>query len=103
MSTPIKKTNQMLNNMMTTLKNTVKWELSSSFIHGLEGALSNAVSYTKNLNTSLTNIRIVTNKSADDMARFALEANKAAKMLSTSTKAYADASLIYYQQGDSQE
>ena len=103
MEVPIKKTNQMINNMMTTLKNTVKWELSSSFVHGIEGALSSAVSYTKNLNTSLTNIRIVTGQSADDMARFAVQANKAAKELSTTTKAYADASLIYYQQGDSAE
>ena len=103
MEVPIKKTNQMINNMMTTLKNTVKWELSSSFVHGIEGALSSAVSYTKNLNTSLTNIRIVTGQSADDMARFAIQANKAAKELSTTTKAYADASLIYYQQGDSAE
>jgi len=31
------------------------------------------------------------------MARFAVQANKAAKELSTTTKAYADASLIYYQ------
>jgi hypothetical protein len=37
------------------------------------------------------------------MARFAVEANRAARELSTTTKAYADASLIYYQQGDSVE
>jgi hypothetical protein len=29
-------------------------------VHSLESALSGAVSYAKNLNTSLTNIRIVT-------------------------------------------
>jgi hypothetical protein len=46
--------------MATTLKNTVKWELSSAAVHGLESALLGAVSYAKNLNTSLTNIRIVT-------------------------------------------
>ena len=54
--------------MMTTLKNTVKWELSSAAVHSLESALSGAVSYVEDLNTSLTNIRIVTNKSAEDMA-----------------------------------
>jgi len=31
------------------------------------------------------------------MAKFAVNANKAAKELSTTTRAYADASLIYYQ------
>ena len=100
---PIRSVNKLLNNMMVTLKNTVKWELSSTAVHALEGALGSAVSYARNLNTSLTNIRIVTGQSADDMAKFAVQANKAAKELSTTTKAYADASLIYYQQGDSQE
>jgi hypothetical protein len=33
------------------------------------------------------------------MAKFAKEANKAAKALSTSTTNYTKASLIYYQQG----
>lgn len=100
---PIKQTNALLNNMMTTLKNTVKWELSSAAVHSLESALSGAVSYVEDLNTSLTNIRIVTNKSAEDMAQFAVQANKAAKELSATTKAYTDASLIYFQQGDSEE
>jgi hypothetical protein len=33
------------------------------------------------------------------MAKFAKEANKAAKELKTTTKEYAEASLIFYQQG----
>jgi hypothetical protein len=57
---PLRQTSALLKDMATTLKNTVKWELSSSAVHGLESALSGAVSYAKNLNTSLTNIRIVT-------------------------------------------
>ena len=100
---PLKRMNSTLKNFATTLKNTIKWEISSTMIHGLERSLRGAVSYAKNLNTSLTNIRIVTGQSVDDMARFAKEANVAAKALSTTTKSYADASLIYYQQGDSQE
>ena len=52
--------NSTLKNFATTLKNTVKWEISSTMIHGLERSLRGAVSYAKNLNTSLTNIRIVT-------------------------------------------
>lgn len=100
---PLRQTSALLKDMATTLKNTVKWELSSAAVHGLESALSGAVSYAKNLNTSLTNIRIVTGQSVEDMARFTKEANAAAKALSTTTKSYADASLIYYQQGDSQE
>lgn len=100
---PLKQTNTVLKNFGQTLKNTVKWEISSNVVHGLESALSGAVSYVKNLNSSLNDIRIVTGYSADDMTRFAQQANKAAKELSTTTKAYTDASLIYFQQGDNAE
>lgn len=100
---PLRQTNALIKDMATTLKNTIKWELSSTAVHGLESALSGAVNYAKNLNTSLTNIRIVTGQTVEDMARFTKEANAVAKSLSTTTKSYADASLIYYQQGDSQE
>lgn len=100
---PLKQTNSVLKNFAQTLKNTVKWEISSNVVHGLESALSGAVSYVKSLNSSLNDIRIVTGYSADDMTRFAQQANKAAKELSTTTKAYADASLIYFQQGDAAE
>lgn len=85
--------------LMDTLGNTVRWQLTSSAIHGVMNAISGTLSYAKELDTSLNNIRIVTGKSADQMARFAKEANKMAKELSTTTTKYTDASLIYYQQG----
>lgn len=100
---PLKKINNTLASWGQTLKNTVKWEISSSIVHNLESTLSGAVSYIKNLNSSLTDIRIVTGQSTEDMARFAQQANRAARELSTTTKAYADASLIFYQQGDNDE
>ena len=96
---PLKQTSKLVENLGTTLKNTIKWELSSSFIHGLQSGLSNAISYARNLNTSLNDIRIVTGASAEEMAKFAQTANSAAKQLSTTTNAYAKASLIFYQQG----
>jgi hypothetical protein len=64
--------------MMTTLKNTAKWEISSSFVHGIEGAISGAVSYVKELDSTLNNIRIVTGATSADMANFAKMANSAA-------------------------
>ena len=88
-----------LSQLMTTLKNTARWQISSSILHGFMGALQGAYGYAQDLNQSLNNIRIVTGQSIDQMARFADEANRAAKALSTSTTAYTDAALIYYQQG----
>ena len=91
--------NARLWDFLTTVKNTVKWQISSSMIHGIMGALQGAYRYAQNLNSSLNDIRIVTGYNIDYMDKFADKANKAAKALSTSTLNYTDASLIYYQQG----
>jgi TP901 family phage tail tape measure protein len=100
---PLKQTNTLLKDFATTLKNTAKWQISSSILHGFMGSIQSAYYYAEDLNESLNNIRIVTGQSVDDMARFAEEANNAAKALSTTTTAYTNASLIYYQQGLSDE
>lgn len=97
---PVRKMNSTLKNWMTTLKNTIKWEASSTLVHGIEGAFTSAISYAKNLNSTLNDIRIVTNATTADMTKFATQANKYAKELSTTTNDFAKASLIYYQQGD---
>lgn len=96
---PLKKTNKLLDDMMVSLKNTVKWQLSSSAIHAFMGAIQGAYGYAQDLNKSLTDIRIVTEQSSDQMAVFAKRANESAKALSTSTTKYTEAALIYYQQG----
>ena len=96
---PLRKTNAMLAEFATTLKNTARWQVSSSILHGFMGAVQSAYGYAQNLNESLNNIRIVTGYNTDQMALFAEQANKAAKALSTTTTKYTDASLIYYQQG----
>ena len=96
---PLKRTNKLLDSLWVTMKNTMRWQLTSSVLHGFVGALEQAYGYSKNLDRSLNEIRIVSEKSADDMSKFAEQANKAAKALSTTTVDYTDASLIYYQQG----
>ena len=96
---PLRKTNKVLDEFKTSLMNTARWQLSSSILHGFMGALQTAYGYAQDLNASLNDIRIVTGYSSDEMARFAVEANNAAKALSTTTTDYTKASLIYYQQG----
>lgn len=96
---PIRRTNAMLKEMGTALANTARWQLSSSMLHGFMGAVQSAYGYAQGLNESLNNIRIVTGQNIDQMAKFAEEANKAARALSTTTTEYTNASLIYYQQG----
>ena len=100
---PIRRSNALLSELWVTMKNTARWQLTSSMLHGFMGAVQSAVGYTEDLNESLNNIRIVTGNSVEQMADFAKEANKAAKALSTSTTDYTNAALIYYQQGLDQQ
>ena len=96
---PIRRVNGALQNMMVTLKNTARWQLSSSMIHGFVGAIQSAYGYAQNLNKALTDISIVADKNTFSMSKFAEQANAAAKALNTTTVEYAKASLIFYQQG----
>ena len=96
---PVTRINAKLAEMGTSLKNTARWQLSSSIIHGFMGTIQGAYGYAQDLNESLNNIRIVTGQSVDEMAKFAEKANASAKALSTTTTAYTDAALIFYQQG----
>ena len=99
----LKQTNTLLNKMGTTLMNTLKWTLSSGLINRVVGSLQQTVGYVEHLDKSLNDIRIVTKKSADEMDDFAAKANKAAQSLGKATTDYTEASLIYYQQGLSDE
>ena len=95
----LRQSNGLLNKMATTFINTIKWNIASSAINAMSRSIQQAWSFTKDLDTSLNDIRIVTGKSADEMANFAEQANKAAQNLGQTTTNYTKASLIYYQQG----
>ena len=95
----LKESHTLLDNMATTLANTVKWNIASGAVNQLSQSIQQAFGYVKALDTSLNNIRIVTNKTADDMGAFAERANEAAQSLGKSTTDYTDAALIFYQQG----
>lgn len=99
----LKQTSEFMNSLMVSFGNTVKWGITSSLFNSITSSIQGAWTYAKNLDTSLNDIRIVTGKSSDEMARFAREANRAAAALGKSTTDYTNASLIYYQQGLSEE
>lgn len=100
---PTTRLSQGLKDAGEQLKRTVGWQLSSSAIHGVMSTYSQAIGYAKELNRSLTDIRIVTGQNQAQMANFAKYANVAAKNLSSTTTRYTDAALIYYQQGLSEK
>ena len=94
-----KETNKFLNGIATSFFNSVKYTTFSAAINSVANTIQKSYSYIKDLDTGLNDIQIVTGKSADEMARFAEEANNAAKQLAVSTEKYVEGSLIYYQQG----
>lgn len=96
---PMLSINNRLSDFGKTLKNTVKWELASTAVHGVSGVLSSAVGHAEKLNKALNEIRIVTGYNTASMADFAVQARDAAALLSSTTTDYAKAALIYYQQG----
>ena len=96
---PTIKINKKILDIGKTLLNTAKWQVSSSIIHGITGAMAKAVGHAEHLNDALSDIRVVTGYSAKSMASFAKEASKAAKELNTTTTEYSKAALIFYQQG----
>ena len=100
---PLMRSNRLLNDLWITMRNTARWQISASALSGFTNAISTAYNYAQDLNESLTNIRIVTERSTEDMKEFADYANNAARNLSTTTTEYTDAALIYYQQGLSDE
>ena len=100
---PLVRTNKLFDQLWITMKNTMRWQITSSALNSFIGSLETAYGYAQDLNESLTNIRIVTENSAEWMADFAKQANEAAKALSTTTTDYTDAALIYYQQGLSEQ
>ena len=97
--TPMFKLNAKLKEFGVSLINTVKWQIASNMIHGVQSAIDGAISHAKDLNGALNDIRIVTGKSIDEMSKFADVASKAAKELNTTTTEYSKAALIFYQQG----
>lgn len=99
MNKVIKESNTLLDKMATTMANTVRWGITSALWNNITGSIQTAFYYIKDLDTALNDIRIVTGKSAEDMADFAVEANNAAKALAVTTEDYTRGALIYYQQG----
>lgn len=95
----LKSTDNFITKLGTTFFNAVKWSVAYGAINNISNGIKSAWTYAVSLDSSLNDIRIVTGKTADEMDRFAKNANKAAKALGTSTMDYTKGALIYYQQG----
>lgn len=62
-------------------------------------SINKAIYFTKDLDRTLTDISVVSGKSAEEMQAFAEYSNEAARALGSSTDEFAKSSLIFFQQG----
>ena len=102
-NTQLRETKTLLTSMGQTMVNTVKWGIASSVMNNFTQSIRQSVEYVKNLDSALTDIRIVTGDSTEKMKEFAVQANQAAQALGRSTMDYSKAALTFYQQGLSDE
>lgn len=85
--------------VFNTIGNTVRWGVVASGFQEVMNAAHEAVEYVKDLDTSLTNIMMVTDESRSSMNEYAKSANEAAKALGSTTVAMTDATTVFAQQG----
>ena len=99
----LKQTKSLMTSMGETMMNTIKWGIASSVMNSFTNSVRQAFQYAQSLDGALTDIRIVTGDSTEQMRQFAKQANNAAQSLGRSTMDYTKAALTFYQQGLSDE
>ena len=99
LDTGIKSVSKTTEKLFNTIGNTVRWGVVASGFQSVLNSAHQTVQYVRDLDTSLTNIMMVTQQSKEQMNEFAQSANDAAKALSSTTINMTDAALVFAQQG----
>ena len=102
-ATTIDKYGQQLDNFKLTIANAFRYNVVNEFVDVISSQIRDVVSYVKELDRALNDIRIVSGQTSEDMYKFAEGANESGKALGRTATEYAKAALIYYQQGLKQE
>ena len=85
--------------LLTTLGNTAKWQIASSAIHGITGAISESIQYIEKFDRALTDIRMVSDLNNDQMLKFVQNTREIAKEVNATSLEIAQGSTIFFQQG----
>ena len=75
------------------------WGLSTTFVYGAWRQIKEGISYISELDNSLNEIRIVTNKTQQEVNNLALSYNKLAKEMNVTTKEVASTAADLFRQG----
>ena len=85
--------------VLNTIGNTFRWGIIASGFSQMMNSIHNAVDYVKDLDSSLTDIMMVTDYSKQQMNEYAKSANEAAKALGSTTVAMTQGTTVFAQQG----
>lgn len=85
--------------VINTIGNTFRWGIIASGFSQIMNSIHNAVDYVKDLDSSLTDIMMVTDYSKQQMNEYAKSANEAAKALGSTTVAMTQGTTVFAQQG----
>lgn len=95
----IQGTSSQIDNLKQNLQQGIGQTLAFGAINAISGAVSDTIKNVSQLDTILTDISIVSGKTADEMKNYRDYAGEAADALGTMGSRYLEASLIYEQQG----
>lgn len=99
LDTGFKSVSKTVDKMWNTVGNTVRWGVVASGFQEMLNGIHNAATYVKDLDSSLTNIMMVTDYSRDAMNEYAKTANQVAKNVGSTTVAMTDATTVFAQAG----
>ena len=85
--------------VINTIGNTVRWGVIASGFSSMMNSIHSAVDYVKELDSSLTDIMMVTDYSRQQMNEYAKTANEIAKTLGSTTTQVTQGSVVFSQMG----
>lgn len=85
--------------VINTIGNTVRWGVIASGFSSMMNSIHSAVDYVKELDSSLTDIMMVTDYSRQQMNEYAKSANEVAKSLGSTTTQVTQGTTVFAQQG----
>lgn len=85
--------------VINTIGNTVRWGVIASGFSSMMNSIHSAVDYVKELDSSLTDIMMVTDYSRQQMNEYAKTANEIAKTLGSTTTEVTQGSTVFAQMG----
>lgn len=95
----VDKYSQRIEHFKLTLANAFRYNVVNRAIDMITNSIRDMINYVIELDSALNSIRIITGKSSEEMYQFAAANQESAKELGRTATEYAQASLIFYQQG----